>query len=156
MNEETVCRLLDVLAACQAIEQFVVDMDYDSYIESLVTRSAVERQLEIIGEALKRAAMSDNNLETRLPELRRVVGLRNRLIHGYDSVDDEIVWDATQIRVPASQTRLTALLVQSGNPPANGESPYLESIGESENGSQDASSARINLNSSAPASAARN
>lgn len=57
-------------------------MDLESYTASSVTRSAVERQLEIVGEALNKAAMRDDSLEQDLPELRQVVGLRNRSIHG--------------------------------------------------------------------------
>ena len=82
MTEETARRRRDVLAACRAIEQFVIDMDFDAYVESLLTRSGVERQLEIIGEALNRAALPDAGLERLIPEMRQVVGLRNRLIHG--------------------------------------------------------------------------
>ena len=70
-------------------------------------RSAVERQLEILGEALGQAARADASLSDRIPELPRIVGLRNRIIHGYDSVDDEIVWDVVQ-------TKITPLLMQIG------------------------------------------
>lgn len=116
MNEETARRLRDVLAACRAIDQFVIDMDFDTYIGSLVTRSAVERQLEIIGEALNRAAIPDERLQTLIPELRQVVGVHNRLIHGYDSVDDEILWDVVRTKMLALQSRVAKLLVESGEP----------------------------------------
>jgi uncharacterized protein with HEPN domain len=55
---------------------------------------------------LGRALRTDPELEMRLPEIRRIVGLRNRLIHGYDSVDDEIVWDVVQAKVPELANRL--------------------------------------------------
>lgn len=56
-------------------------------------RSAVERQLEIVGEALGQAAHDDDSVADKIPALPRIVALRNRVIHGYDSVDNEIVWD---------------------------------------------------------------
>ncbi len=46
------------------------------------------------------------SLRNSIPEIRRIVGMRNRIIHGYDSVDDEIVWDAVQHHVPALRSAL--------------------------------------------------
>ena len=57
------------------------------FITSELLRSAVERQVEIIGESLGRAAATDPEVERLLPDLRKIVGMRNRLIHGYDEVD---------------------------------------------------------------------
>ena len=54
-------------------------------------RSAVERQFEIIGEALNQAEIEQPDLTMLIPDLRRIVGLRNRIIHGYDSVDDQLL-----------------------------------------------------------------
>lgn len=62
-------------------------------MSSDLVRAAVERQFEIVGEALGRATDLEPQLERWLPEVRRIVGLRNRLIHGYGDVDEEIVWD---------------------------------------------------------------
>lgn len=73
-------------------------------------RSAVERQLEILGEALHRAGRLDESLREQVVELRRIVVLRNRIIHGYDSVDEEIVWDIVQSKVPPLERLLGTLL----------------------------------------------
>jgi uncharacterized protein with HEPN domain len=72
-------------------------------------RSAVERQLEIIGEALSRAAEDDKTLIDRIPELPRIVGLRNRIIYGYDSGNDEIVWDVVQNKVGTLEEQIAVL-----------------------------------------------
>ena len=64
----------------------------------------------IIGEALSRAAGLEPALVDRIPELRQIVGLRNRVIHGYDAVDDEIVWDIVQNKLPRLQVRVAGLL----------------------------------------------
>ena len=53
-------------------------------------------------------------LELQNPGLRRIVGLRNRLIHGYDSVDDEIVWDIVQSKLIPLSADLERLLLQGG------------------------------------------
>lgn len=66
-------------------------MDFAAYERDLLVRSGVERQLGIIGEALGLADRGEAGLRRLMPELGETVGLRNRLIHGYDAVDDEIV-----------------------------------------------------------------
>ncbi len=110
MNEAARKRLLDALGACEAIAQFVGTSDFATYKADPMRRSAVERQFEIVGEALGRAAQEDDALHSRLPELRRIVGLRNRLIHGYDAVSDAIVWDIVQNKLPPLRAELAALL----------------------------------------------
>ena len=83
--------LSDIIKAINLIESFVSDIsDYNDYINDLKTQSAVERQLGIIGEAV-------NKFEKIFPEsilinASKIVGLRNRLIHTYDSVDSSIIW----------------------------------------------------------------
>ncbi len=72
-------------------------MDYE---RNLMLRSAVERQFEIIGEALNHAEIEQPELATLIPDLRRIVGLRNRIIHGYDSVDDQLLWQMVHVHVP--------------------------------------------------------
>ena len=91
MPPEVTKRLLEAHAACVAISHFVAGTDAAGFAASALIRSAVERQFEIIGEALGRAAREEPALTDLLPEIPRIVGLRNRLIHGYDSVDDQIV-----------------------------------------------------------------
>jgi uncharacterized protein with HEPN domain len=76
-------------------------------------RDAVERRLGIIGEALHRAEILEPALAKQLPELRQIVGLRNRVVHGYDAVDNVIIWDAVQTRLPSLTARLADLLAES-------------------------------------------
>ena len=110
MKEAARKRLLDALTACETIGEFVGSKDFADYEADALLRSAVERQFEIVGEAIGRAAQEEDALHERLPELRKVVGLRNRLIHGYDSVDDAIVWDIVQHKLPALRVELANLL----------------------------------------------
>ena len=83
--------LSDILLSIELIESFTNEISsYNLYSNDLKTQSAVERQLGIIGEAI-------NKFEKLFPEItldnaRKVVGLRNRLIHSYDSIDSSIIW----------------------------------------------------------------
>ena len=110
MTNETRQRLLDVLVSCRAIRQYTAGLDFAAYEGDRMVRDAVERRLGIIGEALSRASVLEPALVDQLPELRQIVGLRNRVIHGYDAVDDEIVWDVVQNKLPGLQTRVAELL----------------------------------------------
>jgi uncharacterized protein with HEPN domain len=99
MTDEVRTRLFDALRVGEAIQEFVDEQDFQKYERDLMLRSAVERQLEIIGEACGQAVEEDEPIEERIPALLRIVALRNRVLHGYDSVDDEIVWDIVQSKV---------------------------------------------------------
>ena len=110
MNTEVYERLGHALQACGAIAQFTAGKSRDDYLADRLLRSAIERQFEIIGEALNRAAQLDDTLAGQIPELRRIVGMRNRIIHGYDSVDDELLWSAAEKNVPSLAGQLRALL----------------------------------------------
>jgi uncharacterized protein with HEPN domain len=70
----------------------------------------VERKLEIIGEALSRLSREEPGLAERIPDVARIVGFRNVLGHGYDVVDDEVVWDAITTDLPELTARIGAML----------------------------------------------
>lgn len=70
----------------------------------------MERQFEIIGEALNRAVRDDEALVDKVPEIPRIVGLRNRLIHDYDAVDDELVWDVVRTKIQPLHAALVRML----------------------------------------------
>jgi uncharacterized protein with HEPN domain len=116
METEVAKRLFDALQAARRIRAFTGQSNFGQFAESELLRSAVERQFEIIGEALGKAAEKDPSLAEQMPDLPRIVGLRNRLIHGYDSVDDEIIWDIVQKRILPLIERLEDLLGKSGYP----------------------------------------
>jgi uncharacterized protein with HEPN domain len=73
-------------------------------------RSAVERQLEIIGEALKHLRNGDPETAQHIPDITRIIGLRNILAHGYTMVDDAVVWSAASQRVPELLAAVDQLL----------------------------------------------
>jgi uncharacterized protein with HEPN domain len=93
MNPRSIKRLEDAAEACAKIRDFTRNQSIEEFMRSDLLKAAVERQFEIIGEALGIASKEDPSVEDHLPELPRIVALRNRLIHGYDSVDPELIWD---------------------------------------------------------------
>jgi uncharacterized protein with HEPN domain len=106
MNPKTLKRLEDAQDACTRIGTFLKGIPRSAFLDSEIHRAAVERQLEIIGEALGIASQTDPALVEAIPDLPRIVALRNRLIHGYDSVDAELVWDLVQTQLPQLQKQL--------------------------------------------------
>jgi len=100
MNDETRKNLVDILQAIEEIQDFVCGMDFKAYQNNSVTKRAVERDFEIIGEALNRIKYTDNELLEKISEHHRIIGFRNILIHGYDIVDEAIVWQAVTNHLP--------------------------------------------------------
>src|SRR5690242_12498185 len=114
MKTTTAKRLHDALGACREIDEYTAGMTLDQYVQDRKTRRAVERCFEIVGEALHLAAIDDETLLDRVPDLRRPVGLRNRIIHGYDTISDEIVWDIVVTKVPILMVQISTLLEEAG------------------------------------------
>lgn len=92
MGAEAAKYLWDALQAGERAQRFALGMDYDAYCADEVRRSAIERQLEILGKALLRLRKVNPEAAARIPELHRAVALRHVLIHGYANVDNNIVW----------------------------------------------------------------
>jgi uncharacterized protein with HEPN domain len=73
-------------------------------------RSAVERQFEIVGEALGQLAKLDESLASRIHEYRRIIAFRNILIHGYAEVDNRLVWDIVESKLPTLRQQVASFL----------------------------------------------
>jgi len=73
-------------------------------------QSAVERQLEIIGEALNRARREDETLMDHISDGHRIIGLRNLLIHGYDIIDHSVVWAIVSNKLDLLDREIHALM----------------------------------------------
>ena len=72
-------------------------------------RSAVERQFEIIGEALNQAVQLDQTLVTKVNHVSRIIAFRNKLIHGYSYISDEVVWEIIEIYLPPLRQEIQKL-----------------------------------------------
>ena len=119
-------RVLKALEDVQDCASFVVaasdgnDLSY--YRRDRLFRQAVERNLEIIGEAIWRISRYDAETASRISELRRIIAFRNRLIHGYDLLDDELVWETVKAEVPVLLSEVEGLLQeQRDRNPQEGE-----------------------------------
>jgi uncharacterized protein with HEPN domain len=89
----------DILYAIESIEEFIAGISsYDEYINDKKTRSAVERQLGIIGEAANKYDKLNPN--EPLQNISQIIGLRNRIIHAYDSINDAVIWAIVQKHLP--------------------------------------------------------
>lgn len=92
--------LFDIQRAAEAILAFTRAKTLDDYLGDLMLRSAVERQFEIVGEAIAHACAVEPRLDDEVRDAHAIVAFRNRVIHGYADVDDEIVWENVA-RLPA-------------------------------------------------------
>jgi uncharacterized protein with HEPN domain len=110
MNDETRKNLVDIIQAAEEIQDFIGGMDFKTYQNRTVTKRAVERDFEIIGEALNRIKNTDNELLEKVSEHHRIIGFRNILIHGYDIVDEAIVWQAAKNHLPILIDEIKQLL----------------------------------------------
>jgi uncharacterized protein with HEPN domain len=102
--------LYDVLAAADAIAGFVADRTLDEYRADLLLRSAVERQFEVLGEAMTRALRAEPGIAGAIDEALGVVDFRNVIAHGYDVLADDTVWDVAVRRLPALRETVAGLL----------------------------------------------
>lgn len=107
---DALAHLHDVAQACDLIEGFTDGKSFDDYVTDAMLRSAVERQFEIVGEALKRAISVDAGLEPRIEGAPRIIAFRNRLIHGYATISDEVVWGVVEGSLPNLQREVKALI----------------------------------------------
>ena len=92
MNERVLKSLFDIKLAIQEIDSFLPSekISLSDYKNDLLLKRAIERNLEIIGEAMNRILKEEPDFP--IEEAPRIVGLRNQIIHGYDSISDEIIW----------------------------------------------------------------
>lgn len=102
--------LYDILNAILEIESFINDntTEFANYQNDLRTKRAVERNIEIIGEALSRILKRDETI--LISNARKIVDTRNRIVHGYDSVSDDVIWGIVIRHLPILQMEIQELL----------------------------------------------
>ena len=109
MPREILKYLHDIQVSINSIFDYLGEnRDFNHYKTNKLLRRGVERELEIIGEATNRILKIDENIA--LSNAKRIVSLRNWVIHGYDKVDDTIIWGIISRDVPLLKTEVEQLL----------------------------------------------
>jgi uncharacterized protein with HEPN domain len=116
MDERTEKLLYDVKMAVDAIRTFCQGKTREAYSSDLLLRSAVERQYEIIGEALTKLRKQDPSLLTHISESEKIIGFRNVLAHAYDVIDDQISWSIIEEKLPILKKEIESLLSNASLP----------------------------------------
>ncbi|UMY65451.1 MULTISPECIES: DUF86 domain-containing protein [unclassified Flavobacterium] len=101
--------LFDIKTSIEEIDSFFPDGKvFEAYRSDLKTRRAVERNIEIIGEAMTR--ILKRSPEIPISNSRKIVDARNRIIHGYDDVSDDVIWGIIVNNLPVLKSEVTRLL----------------------------------------------
>lgn len=97
MDKDIKVWLYDAAQAIDEIEGYFANspMIFADFQADIKTKRAVERNLEIIGEAINRITKKDNSFA--IDNTRKIIDTRNRIIHGYDSVSDDLIWVSLSI-----------------------------------------------------------
>ncbi len=101
--------LFDIRDSIKSINEYLGDKrDFNVYRQNKLLRRAIERELEIIGEAAGKILQLDANFP--IENARKIVDLRNWVIHGYDKVDDVIIWGVISNHLPQLQKQVEELM----------------------------------------------
>ncbi len=110
MTEKQLKLLFDVKLAIDEIESYfgTENKTFENYKNNSILKRAIERNLEIIGEAMNR--LLKVNPEFRIENAIRIIGLRNQIIHGNDSVSDENIWGIITLHLPKLKVHINSLI----------------------------------------------
>ena len=110
MRLESKKYLFDIKQAANLLADFTRGKSFADFQDDPMLRSAVERQFEIIGEALAQLAKADHRTVALISEHRRIIAFRNILIHGYAQIDDRLVWGVLDSKLPTLSQEVGKLL----------------------------------------------
>jgi uncharacterized protein with HEPN domain len=108
-NEIKTC-LYDILQSIKEIDSYYTNepKKFEEYLSDLRTKRAVERNIEIIGEAVNRILKRDKHF--KLDNARQIIGTRNRITHGYDKISDDLIWSIVINNLPKLREEVENLL----------------------------------------------
>lgn len=109
MTDETKKRLMDIAEAISNIDYHLGGKrNFNEFVENITIRRAIEREFEIIGEATNK--ILKENSAFPLIAAKKIISLRNRVIHAYDTVDETIIWKIIQKDLPILEKEVNELL----------------------------------------------
>ncbi|MFN3256758.1 MAG: DUF86 domain-containing protein [Ilumatobacter sp.] len=111
---EIAAHLWEAAESARPIREYVAGQTLDDFRSDVGLRDRVERRFIRVGEALSQAAKLDPNLDEVLPELPRIVAFRNVLIHGYATINDEVVWQVANDQLDSMISQLDQRLAADG------------------------------------------
>ncbi len=101
--------LFDIKESIKSIESYLGDKrDFNVYQSNKMLRRAIEREFEIIGEAMSRIEKLDNKIN--ITTKKQIISMRNRVIHGYDKIDDAIIWGTIIKHLPILKNEIQDLI----------------------------------------------
>jgi uncharacterized protein with HEPN domain len=101
--------LFDIISSIKSINEYLgEERDFNKYKANKLLRRGVERELEIIGEAIARILKIDPGIQ--IDNAQKIVDLRNWVIHGYDKIDDIIIWGIISKQLPVLKVQVENLL----------------------------------------------
>lgn len=112
--------LYDIDQACKLVRRFTDSRTLSDYTADSMLRAAVEREFEIIGEALNQASRIDPTIVARISYSRQIIAFRNRLIHGYAGMAEDVVWGVVEGYLPSLEREVADLLQEPGRKLAAG------------------------------------
>ena len=110
MPRSALAYLNDIVEACDAVAVTLRGVDIATYAANRTTRSAVEREFTIIGEAVNSISRIDPELAARISHARKIVGFRNQLVHDYPAIIDDAVWAIADRDAPILREECSALI----------------------------------------------
>ncbi|MDR0789337.1 MAG: DUF86 domain-containing protein [Bacteroidales bacterium] len=101
--------LYDIQQSILSIENYLGEnLDFNVYMSNQMLRRAVEREFEIIGEAMNRLEKNAPNIN--ISAKKQIIGMRNRVIHGYDKIDDGIIWGVVVRHLPVLKREIEQMI----------------------------------------------
>jgi uncharacterized protein with HEPN domain len=110
MDRKTPKLLEDIRSAAAFVREATAGKTVEDYCSDRLLRQAVERNFEIIGEAVGRLAKIDPATAESIGDYARIISFRNLLIHGYDLIDDAQVWSVIRVNLPTLEADVAAIL----------------------------------------------
>jgi uncharacterized protein with HEPN domain len=110
MDSEIKIWLFDILQSIDEIDSYFEDRprNFAVYLNDIRTKRAIERNIEIIGEAVNRIVKHNKDFE--LDNVHKIIGTRNRIAHGYDKISDDLIWSIVINHLPKLKEEITLKL----------------------------------------------